>query len=281
MGGCESKMTNFVLSPKALVMTQGSSIGTQNKYYDDSKWFKLDTVGYEGTAEYLASLVLKYSNVNDYVTYEKCTINGKNGCVSKTFLNENESFISFDRLHQLYKGESLNDVIPLIDTIEERIDYVKDFIKYYTELDISDYLSKILSLDALILNVDRHFHNLGIIVNEKEGKYKVAPIFDNGNSLLSNLSRFPYNNIEDNLEQVIGLPFSSNLELQAVKAGIGLKLDYDGLYNELENEKPSRALNVLLYQLEKEKYLIPDMNGNNEMEKESSKREIRKSKMKL
>lgn len=264
-------MNNYILSPKALVMTQGSSIGTQDKYFENNKWFKLDTAGYESTAEYLVSLVLKYSNVEDYVEYEKCTINGKNGCVSNNFLNENESFISFERLYNLYRGESLNDIIPMMDSIQERVDYVMDFIEEYTGLDVSDYLSKILALDALTLNVDRHFHNLGIIINEKEESFRTAPIFDNGNALLSNMSRFPYANIDENIKMVVGMPFSSNLELQAYEVGIGLKIDYEGLYECLKNEPHSRALDILMYQLQRERNLIPDLYVGESLDKSENK----------
>jgi len=40
-------------------------------------------------------------------------------------------------------------------------------------------------------------------------------------------------------------------------AGIGLQLDYNGLYTKLFFEPPSRAFDVLYYQLEQMKYIIP------------------------
>lgn len=61
------KMTNYILSPEAMVMVSGSSIGTQKKYYDKGYWYKQNRVGYEGRAEYLASRVLACSNINEYV----------------------------------------------------------------------------------------------------------------------------------------------------------------------------------------------------------------------
>lgn len=73
------KITNCILSPEAMVMVSGSSIGSQRKYYDKGYWYKQNRVGYESRAEYLASKVLSCSNINEYVEYECCKINGMDG----------------------------------------------------------------------------------------------------------------------------------------------------------------------------------------------------------
>ena len=95
MGGYKSKMRDCRLSPAALVMVQGSSKGTQPKYYEDGYWYKVNNVGYEGLAERLASMLHSHSNIKNFVEYEQCMINGRPGCRSKNFVQENESFISF------------------------------------------------------------------------------------------------------------------------------------------------------------------------------------------
>lgn len=77
MGGYKmEKVANYILSPAAMLMVAGSSKGAQKKYYDSGKWYKENHSGYEGTSEHLASLVLQCSNIDEYVHYEKCTING-------------------------------------------------------------------------------------------------------------------------------------------------------------------------------------------------------------
>ena len=124
MEGCESKMRdNYVLGPEALVMVQGSSKGAQPKYYQDGYWYKVNAAGYEGKSEELVSKVLSCSNVKKYVTYEQCMINGKAGCRSKNFLGENESFISFQRLFDIYEGGDLTALIlsRLVDTFISKI----------------------------------------------------------------------------------------------------------------------------------------------------------------
>ena len=83
------------------------------------------------------------------------------------------------------------------------------------------------------------------------GVYKAAPIFDNGNSLLSDWDRFDEETVEENLEKVYGQPFSASLKMQAREAGIGLMVDYEKLQYILEKEPVSRGLEVLMYQLKR------------------------------
>ena len=65
---------------------------------------------------------------------------------------------------------------------DDAINYVINFIKEQTNLDIHEYLANTFCLDMLILNEDRHFNNLGIIYDGTS--FKTAPIFDNGKSFL-------------------------------------------------------------------------------------------------
>lgn len=260
MGGCEVEaMRDYILSPEAMIVTEGSSVGTQRKYYDNGYWYKQNQLGYEGYAEYLASQVLNCSNVKDFVIYEVCRVNGRNGCRSENFLGQEEAFISFQRLYEMYHGAELNDRIRMIPETEERIQYTVDFIREVTGVDCRIYLSQVLSLDMLLLNTDRHLHNLGIIVNRKEQTYRPAPIFDNGNSLLSDYDRFDRESLEENIDCVVGQPFSASLERQAEAAGIGLRLDYRKLRELLKKEPDIRAVNVLKYQLHRYAHIIPDM----------------------
>ena len=108
-------MIDYKLSAKAMLKTIGSSKGAQPKYYDHDIWYKEDHAGYEGLSEYLVSLVLRYSNAPYYVTYERCIVNGKNGCRSKEFTNPREIFLSFQRLFDLYHGGEMESFLSSMD----------------------------------------------------------------------------------------------------------------------------------------------------------------------
>ncbi|MBE5909065.1 MAG: hypothetical protein E7278_09560 [Lachnospiraceae bacterium] len=251
-------MNNYVLSPEALVMVSGSSKGTQKKYYENGYWYKQNQLGMEGRVEYLVSKLLECTNISDYVKYEECLVNGKPGCRSANFLKEDESFLSFQRLYDIYHGGSLLEQIMRIDSVDERVAFVVDFVEESTGFYAKEYLSKIITLDMITLNVDRHFNNLGVVVNGKKDTYREAPIFDNGAALLGNRGMFYVeDSIEDNIEKAHALPFSASFERQSQACGVGFALDYDKMLDVLDREPDSRERDVLRYQVERYRGYIP------------------------
>lgn len=183
-------MTEYVIEESYRRNDVGfSSLGVENKYYKDSYWYKQNISGYEGMAEEACSMLLRNSNLREYVEYEACIINGKSGCRSKNFLNEGESIVTFKRLYEIACGEDLSNRIYTFREVEDRIRFVIDFLKEYAQMDCTRYLRNILSFDMLVLNVDRHFHNLALI--RTESGYRECPIFDNGAAFLSNYGMFP------------------------------------------------------------------------------------------
>lgn len=251
-------MKDYTLSSSSIMYANGSSDGTQVKFCERGKWFKQDLRGYEGEVEYIVSCLLACSNVDNYVFYHQCTINGKPGCISNDFLRPNESFISFESLHLQYTGLSLTDKVMEYQDFQERYDYTCDFILRTCNIDVKTYLSNIFSLDALTLNDDRHFNNLGVIYDYNNNKYYEAPIFDNGAGLLSDIIKYPqWKSLEENISNVVGQPLCSKLDLQAFYAGFTLQLDYNMfIRNCLSQMKQSRAVDVMYYQLEHSRNFI-------------------------
>ena len=49
-----------------------------------------------------------------------------------------------------------------------------------------EYLKKILTVDTLFLNEDRHFHNVAVI-RKKDGSFRECPVFDHGAALFSDV----------------------------------------------------------------------------------------------
>lgn len=259
MGRCEgTEIKDYTLGKEFLFLQKTSSKGTQEKYYKDNYWYKIDRCGNEGMAEFLASVVLSYSNIKDFVSYEPCRINGKTGCRSKSFLHEGEEFLTFQNLYSIFQGGSLMNRISEFQDVKERLDFVIEFIKEITGTDVSSYLSCILSLDMLLLNEDRHFHNLGIIKTAES--YRPAPIFDNGYSLLCDYNRYyPFLTTDELIERAdtaAAYPFCGNFELQALAAGFRMKIDYNGLYSALEEITDCREKNILRYQMERYKNIF-------------------------
>lgn len=251
-------MENYDIPPKFKVLTGASSKGTQTKYFMDDYWYKTNNTGNEALAEELVSKVLKCSNIENYVEYERCMINGKLGCRSKNFLEKDESFLSFQRLYSSYAGGELNDKIKSIDSVKDRFEYLVDFLKETTGLDCSDYLKNTFAVDMLIKNPDRHFHNLGVIVSN-DGTFREAPIFDNGQGLGQNFQITPpVLEIEEKEERLSAASISGSFEAQVTAAGNTLKINYDKLQDVLQEYENTPAKEFLVYQLEKYKKIFKE-----------------------
>lgn len=246
-------MFDISLNEEYLIKSENSSIGIQEKYYKDGYWYKLDNYGGEANAEMLASLVLQNSTLleNEYATYESGMVNNKTACRSKNFLKENEELLTFNMVHETIIGCSFGKPM-LGKKYQAKIEYCMNFFEKYFNLDISSYLAKTLYLDMVIRNEDRNFGNLAVIYNSESNKYTVAPIFDNGFSLLVGNEPYKHNgSIKDRIKNVTGKPFVSNLEIQANCFSVPFNINYKKLYNQLFLIEPSLQKDALMFQLEK------------------------------
>ena len=201
------------IDERYLVRDSGTSDGTQIKYFKDNKWYKVDRYGGEGIAEELASILLKNSNLpeNSYVKYKRVLINNSEGCVSDNFLKKGESYITLYRLYSNIYGKDMAAVTSRMD-YDDAIDYVLEFCFKNTGLDIREYLANTFALDALILNEDRHFNNMGVIYDGTG--FRPAPIFDNGKSLfVGNKGYDPGKTIKENRKVAHAKAFSGSFDL--------------------------------------------------------------------
>ena len=74
------------------------------------------------------------------------------------------------------------------DIFKEGVKLLEAVTKIYGKEKIED----LMLFDSLIYNTDRHLGNFGMLVNNNTREFlKPAPIFDNGNSILSFLSEDP------------------------------------------------------------------------------------------
>lgn len=245
-------MFDVVLGNEYIADIDGTSEGTQIKFYKDGFWYKMDSNGGEGIAEELASTVLSFSSLTEeeYVSYESGLINQKSGCRSRNFLADDEEFITLYRFYQVMTGEKLNEKINILYTPKERADYVLSFFQDALDLDLTSYFAKIFTLDYIILNEDRHFNNLGII-RSADGTYRKAPIFDNGKSLLIGNPSVNRNfTIEENVKRTIARPFSGSFQKNWELFGSGFDLDIDNCIFQISQYPDCKEKEILLYQLE-------------------------------
>ncbi len=240
--------------PEKYIMDETStSDGTQIKYYKDDYFYKINSMGGEDEAEYLASGILKFSSldINEYVLYERGQVNSSNACRSKNFLKPTEDFFTFNHLHKNMSRVPMFEKTFEYKTLSKKIEYVVNFMKNATGLDVTDYLRNTFSTDSIILNEDRHFNNLGVIMKE-DGTYRTAPIFDNGRSMfIGNFSIKDNLPISENIKRVSCKPFGFGHKKLVEYFGKGFELDKDKAIKWIEKEASDRFRDLLVYQIER------------------------------
>lgn len=255
-----SRSETIKLYGESRVLTSSTSKGNQIKWYKNGYWYKANQLGYEDIAEVAATLVLRCSNLEegkDYIGYSLCNIaevdTGEfyKGCESKNFVTNDFSLVTLYRLLERarYDPDRLFGIT--------QIDKIIKITEEITKLDVLSYFKNLVTLDALILNEDRHFNNIAFLY--KDGVFKVAPIFDNGLSLLSDVRDYPESRpVHINMRKVKSRTFSSSFSKQLEALGVGFKVDGDLLSKELERNKDilGRAGDVLRVQMNKYRNVI-------------------------
>lgn len=172
-----SKTTNDVYSSSPNFSTDGM---VKKAWIIDNNIRTLLKGGYKKSRqepfnELLASMICKELKF-DYVPYYLKDVNNQIVSACPTFIDSNTELISAADIFFSEKiNNSINDYNHYISLLE------KNGI-----LDARIHLENMIVLDYLMLNEDRHMRNFGVIrdVNTLEW-IKVAPIYDTGQSLLS------------------------------------------------------------------------------------------------
>ena len=91
-------------------------------------------------------------------------------------------------------------------------------------------MSRLLTIDDVFLNEDRHTHNMAVLMDE-EGKYHYCPVFDNGAGLLSDTTMdYPMSvETEELMGRVISKTFCQDFDTQldAVEKLYGQHIKFD------------------------------------------------------
>lgn len=229
-----------------LVKINSTSKGNQIKWYKNGYFIKNNSSGYESVAEVIVSKLLSYSDL-DYVPYEFCTIKCQDRlytrcCRSLNFLKKEERDITFYRALFQY---GLENEPTDYDTLRDNIFQIAGF-------DCRGYLDNCICLDAITCNEDRHLNNLSLIIGKNEN-YKIAPIYDNGLSCLSDLYSYPMDrDYKELIKMVKAKPFFTSFERQLELIGTPIVLDMASFFREvsINSREEERAVNVIHYQSE-------------------------------
>ncbi|QGM29964.1 hypothetical protein GI482_06035 [Bacillus sp. N3536] len=190
-------MEEIHIPADAIRIISTSSKGDQSKWCVGDKWVKQNTRGYEGQAEVLASLVLACSTFQekDYVNYYPCKIilpNGETsmGCYSQDFRGKLQE-VALERLFEANFTTTDHILNDKSLSTQEKFEQIMQQVQDFTGLNVREDIAQLLAFDALILNEDRHTNNILFLYNPVNKVWRLAPIFDNGLSLLSDEKDYP------------------------------------------------------------------------------------------
>lgn len=108
--------------------------------------------------------------------------------------------------------------------------------------EFGSYLCKLMVIDALFLNEDRHTHNIAVLL-DSEGQYRYCPIFDHGGCLLSDTT----------------LDYPLGVEIEALIKNVEAKTLAEALtsnWTQLKSCMEKRVFDILCIQKRKYQYLF-------------------------
>ena len=172
----------------------------------------------------------------------------------------------------MYYGKSLHTSLWNIREPEERLKFLVENVEGITKLkEFGSYMNKILTIDMLFLNEDRHTHNLAVLMNDKN-EFMYCPIFDNGASLLSDteldypLEEDTYKLIDKVKSKTFIESFEEQTELSEKLYGMNIHFNFNkkDIEDILESEEAkiyskeerNRVKTILFEQMRKYPYLF-------------------------
>lgn len=137
----------------------------------------------EPLSEYLASQLAEHI-CNDYVSYDMDFLHGKLVSKCQLFTDEKYGLVKAGRV--VNGGKT-----------------IAELLEYFESIGSGDNFRRMCIFDSLILNIDRHFGNFGVLMdNETMEVIKMAPVFDNNRSLCFDLDNEQLKNIDWYLKKV-------------------------------------------------------------------------------
>ncbi|MBR2840880.1 MAG: XRE family transcriptional regulator [Bacilli bacterium] len=155
------ELTTNGMLPKAWRRVEGKVY----LYKGSTGFYNMSNTGFEPYSEFYCSEILRNLKYN-HVDYDLLKWKGQIVSVCPIFTSKNVSYVQ------------IGDIV--------KTGGIEAVAKFCLESGFYEEFSNLILFDSLTMNTDRHFGNFGVIRDNKTGKFlSLAPIFDNGNSLLS------------------------------------------------------------------------------------------------
>ena len=231
---------------KSFSYQHGKKVYYKVSYFDPQN----DLFGYESINEIIANRLMEqlgYNCLKYFIVNGKIVVNSKEFITplvySYDFKGPNDSKITFENFYELNKIDN---------------ESILDFARRYG---FDSELYHMIIVDYLIVNRDRHGANLEVIYNSKTKQYRIAPLFDQGLSLVSPAyleSDVKSFNVTEN-RKVNSFLGQNDLDelIKLVPKAIynSIKIDVDAIFNGLDAFAPKYYLDkcreLLEYRIKK------------------------------
>lgn len=155
---------------------------------------------YEAYSEFYTAQIAEIMGF-ECVPYDLREFHGHIVSVCPLFTSENEGFMPM----RYCVGKEKRDL--------RQIELIKELTHIYNKHKFND----LMLFDALIYNIDRHWGNFGMIIDNNTNELlRPAPIFDNGLSMIKILEKKDLTNIKEalsNISSAFGFGFDEQLKL--------------------------------------------------------------------
>ena len=242
-------MSDFVINVNdtSTVRSATSSKGNQKKWRISEKWIKADDLGYEGLSETICSRladalkfpygVVKYSPC---IIYDENRMQNMTGCFSDSFIN-NLNEITLGRLMKNYFDTDIAEYLDRNISTEEKAEYVVTRLSHLNGLaDAGRYLSDLFLFDRIVLNEDRHYHNI-IFLYDRERFYS-DPMVTPLSICLRNVKSKPFSKSFTRQSEVFSQKYGNSFSIRSAAVKIS------DLYNYYSSEMIKRAADVIVSQ---------------------------------
>ena len=235
---------------KSYSYSNGKKVYYKLSFFDDIN----GVFGYESINEIIASRLMYYLDVPhlDYdLIHALIKIDNKSYDTyllsSLDFKGANESKITMENFYELNKKEN-----------ESKIEFLSRY-------DLLNDIYKMFVVDHLIVNRDRHGANIEVLFNSKTKKYRLAPLFDQGLSLLSPFyKKEDILNFNTNEERRVNYYFGSsdlvnNLRLVPKELFPNEIIDFEYLFQDLDSFVDNDYLDKCRKLIEKRWTILEDI----------------------
>ena len=173
----------------------------------------------------------------------------KNVCACEDFTNSDWRLVEFQNLKNSFP-ETPSSSNGQNTSIEE----ILDVIENHKDISDNEYLKQhfweVFIVDSLIGNYDRHNGNWGILVNDRTEEVKMAPVYDCGSCLYSQLTDEQMEEILKNQTEINNRIY--NKPTSAITEN-GKRINYYDYIYSLKNPDCNEALKRLIGKIDMEK----------------------------